>query len=306
MRPRFFTIGGLVLAIAVTSAAATWAQSDGFTFRRVTVGKPAGGAKRITVQIDPVKQAAVIAANPAVPPRPEGGPIDPSPVSASADGKVKGAPPSSTYAWYWDLQSPDLSQRSSGRLEAAVSALNNGPGGAVVRAPRLSTLQSIADAHGASILAATIGTNVSPALALAVIGVESGGRPAAVSTAGATGLMQLMPATAERFGVTDRTNTRQNIKGGVAYLDWLLKHFGHDPVLALAGYNAGEGAVQDHRGVPPYAETRDYVPKVLAAWAVAKGLCVTQPQLISDGCVFRRSAAAEAAKPAVTTKATNG
>ena len=59
-----------------------------------------------------------------------------------------------------------------------------------------------------------------------------------------------------------------------------------DPLLALAGYNAGEGAVRDNSGVPPYAETRAYVPKVLAAWAVARGLCQTPPVLISDGCVF--------------------
>lgn len=306
MQPLGQICGGLALAMALCAPLPTWAEGSDFTFKRVTVGQPSTGARRITVQIDPVEQAKLLAANPAVPPLPEGRPVAASPVSAPASGEVSGKAPSSTYAWYWDLQSPDLSQRSSGRLDAAITALNNGPGGAVVRAPRLSTLQSIADTHGPAILAATIGTNVSPALALAVIGVESGGRPAAISSAGATGLMQLMPATAERFGVTDRTDPAQNIRGGVAYLHWLLGHFGHDPILALAGYNAGEGSVQDHRGVPPYAETRDYVPKVLAAWAVAKGLCVTQPQLISDGCVFRRSTAGQAGKPAVTSKPANG
>ena len=65
-----------------------------------------------------------------------------------------------------------------------------------------------------------------------------------------------------------------------------LDHFEKDPVLVLAGYNAGEGAVRDHKGVPPYPETRDYVPKVLAAYQVARGLCLTPPELISDGCVF--------------------
>ena len=98
--------------------------------------------------------------------------------------------------------------------------------------------------------------------------------------------MQLMPATAERFGVADRLVSAENIRGGVAYLDWLLGHFDGDPVLALAGYNAGEGSVRDNAGVPPYAETRAYVPKVLAAWTVARGLCQTPPVLISDGCVF--------------------
>src|SRR5690606_29429372 len=133
---------------------------------------------------------------------------------------------------------------------------------------------------------ATVGTRISPAFALAVISVESGGRIDALSRAGAQGLMQLMPATAERFGVVDPTIAADNIRGGVTYLDWLMGRFDGDPLLALAGYNAGEGAVDKHGGVPPFAETRGYVPKVLAAWAVAKGLCLTPPQLITDGCVF--------------------
>ena len=99
--------------------------------------------------------------------------------------------------------------------------------------------------------------------------------------------MQLMPDTAARFGVTDRLSRFQNIKGGVAYLDWLLGEFGGDAMLALAGYNAGEGAVRRHGGIPPYAETRDYVPKVLAAYEVARGLCQTQPVLITDACALR-------------------
>ncbi|MBL9053765.1 MAG: lytic transglycosylase domain-containing protein, partial [Tabrizicola sp.] len=130
-------------------------------------------------------------------------------------------------------------------------------------------------------------TNVSPALVLAVIGIESAGNPEAVSSAGAVGLMQLIPATAERFGVTDSTDPVQNIKGGVAYLDWLLAEFDNDPLMVLAAYNAGEGAVRENGGVPPYAETRDYVPKVLAAWQVAQGLCVSAPLLVTDPCVFR-------------------
>ncbi|MFT6912329.1 MAG: soluble lytic murein transglycosylase-like protein, partial [Paracoccaceae bacterium] len=79
----------------------------------------------------------------------------------------------------------------------------------------------------------------------------------------------------------------QNIKGGVAYLNWLMGAFDRDPLMVLAAYNAGENAVTRHGGVPPYPETRDYVPKVLAAWTVARGLCATPPELVSDGCVFR-------------------
>ncbi|MEL6809489.1 MAG: lytic transglycosylase domain-containing protein, partial [Pseudomonadota bacterium] len=100
------------------------------------------------------------------------------------------------------------------------------------------------------------------------------------------GLMQLMPATADRFGVDDSFEPAENIAGGVKYLDWLMGHFDRDPVLVLAGYNAGEGAVRKHQGVPPYSETRDYVPKVLATFQLARGLCVTPPVLVTDGCVF--------------------
>jgi soluble lytic murein transglycosylase-like protein len=83
----------------------------------------------------------------------------------------------------------------------------------------------------------------------------------------------------------------QNIRGGVAYLDWLMGEFNNDPLMVLAAYNAGEGAVRSNQGVPPFAETRDYVPKVLAAWQVAKGLCQTPPELVSDPCVFKIIAA---------------
>jgi soluble lytic murein transglycosylase-like protein len=99
--------------------------------------------------------------------------------------------------------------------------------------------------------------------------------------------MQLIPATAERFGVKDSKDPVQNIKGGVAYLDWLMKRFDRDPLMVLAAYNAGEGAVDANTGVPPYAETRDYVPKVLAAWQVAQGLCQSPPELVTDPCVFK-------------------
>jgi soluble lytic murein transglycosylase-like protein len=155
-----------------------------------------------------------------------------------------------------------------------------------VAAPRMQHMQDIARAQGIEILKSTIGTSVSPALVLAVISVESAGKTDAVSGAGAQGLMQLMPATAERFGVTDSMVAAQNILGGVKYLDWLMGEFDGDPILVLAGYNAGEGSVRKHEGVPPFAETRDYVPKVLAAFQVARGLCKTPPELVTDGCVF--------------------
>ena len=80
-------------------------------------------------------------------------------------------------------------------------------------------------------------------------------------------------------------NVRINLKLGTWYLKYLLKLF-KSPLLAAAGYNAGENAVKNSGGVPPFDETRAYVPKVLAAWQVARGLCMTPPELITDGCVF--------------------
>lgn len=103
---------------------------------------------------------------------------------------------------------------------------------------------------------------VEEAVVRAVIHAESAFNPAAVSHAGAQGLMQLMPATARRFGVTDSFDASQNIQGGVQYLAWLLRRFNGNLTLAAAGYNAGEGAVDRHGGVPPYRETQNYVVRV--------------------------------------------
>jgi soluble lytic murein transglycosylase-like protein len=260
-------------------------DGQGFTFKRVTVPQ-SGQSRRITVQIDPAAQAAALAALPKVPLRQateeaQGG----AALSALAN-------PASTaaYSWYWDLVDP-ARKMVSGRFERAISALSQGPRGANVAAPRLQAMQGLAQSYGTDILKATVGTSVSPALVLAVISVESGGRTNAVSPKGAAGLMQLIPATAARFGVVDSTVPAQNIQGGVAYLDWLMGQFDRDPLMVLAAYNAGEGAVSANDGIPPYAETRDYVPKVLAAWTVAQGLCASPPMLVTDPCVFKVIAA---------------
>jgi len=100
-----------------------------------------------------------------------------------------------------------------------------------------------------------------PLLVDAVIRAESGYNPAAVSPKGAAGLMQLMPATARRHGVRDRFDPGENIRAGVRYLKALREAFGDDR-LALAAYNAGEGAVMKHGGVPPYPETIEYLRRV--------------------------------------------
>jgi soluble lytic murein transglycosylase-like protein len=103
---------------------------------------------------------------------------------------------------------------------------------------------------------------VDEAVVRAIIHAGSAFRPNARSHAGAQGLMQLIPATAARFGVADAYDPKQNISGGVQYLAWLMKRFDSDLTLVAAGYNAGEGAVQKYGGVPPYKETQRYVQRV--------------------------------------------
>ncbi len=235
-----------------------------FTFKRV--GPPSAGAtRRITVQVAPKPRV-------------------PKPSGEAAD--VPTPPEGSAARWFWEAISPEIEGGGPFRIEDAVTHLRTSPGGQALNAPRLQHLQSIAKAHGITILSETVGKQVSPAFVLAVIATESAGRADATSHAGAQGLMQLMPATAERFGVSNSLDPKENIKGGVAYLDWLMKEFGGDPILVLAAYNSGENAVKRAGGVPNYTETRNYVPKVIAAWSVARGLCLTPPQLASDGCVF--------------------
>lgn len=104
---------------------------------------------------------------------------------------------------------------------------------------------------------------VDPALVKAVVHVESGFNPNAVSRKGASGLMQLMPETARRYGVRDIFDPTQNVQGGVLYLKDLLKKFNHNHRLVIAAYNAGENAVIRYKGIPPYSETRAYVRRVM-------------------------------------------
>lgn len=106
--------------------------------------------------------------------------------------------------------------------------------------------------------------DVDIALVKAIIHTESYFNPDATSKAGASGLMQLMPATAEHYGVTDIYDPKQNLKAGIRYLRYLLGKYGNRTRYAIAAYNAGEKAVQKYKGIPPYPETQRYVSKVMA------------------------------------------
>lgn len=124
--------------------------------------------------------------------------------------------------------------------------------------------------------------NVPVELICAVVLQESGGNARAVSSAGARGLMQLMPATAKRFGVTNSFDPQQNIEGGTKYLRFLMDKFNGDYKLALAGYNAGEGNVEKYGNkIPPFAETKNYVPSVLS-YADSIWQILHQPTLVSS------------------------
>ncbi len=121
-------------------------------------------------------------------------------------------------------------------------------------------VEEVAKAHG-----------LDPHLVDLVIRLESGYNPMAVSPKGAKGVMQLMPQTAARYGVENLFDVEENLRGGVRYLRDLLERFGFDLAKALAAYNAGPNAVEKHGGVPPYAETQQYVSSILSAYRGGNG-----------------------------------
>jgi hypothetical protein len=130
---------------------------------------------------------------------------------------------------------------------------------------------AIASPYSAEILEAAKRYRIDPALIAAVIRAESNFVPSAVSRKGARGLMQLMPATARRLGVARHFDPKENILGGTAYLAELAERYGETSVeLILAAYNAGERAVEEYGGVPPYRETLAYVRRVTGFWDSAR------------------------------------
>jgi soluble lytic murein transglycosylase-like protein len=126
-------------------------------------------------------------------------------------------------------------------------------------------------AFDAQINAAAASNGIDPALLKGLVSQESGFNPNARSGAGAVGLTQLMPGTASSLGVTNPLDPAQSLQGGAKYLREQLDRFGGDEKLALAAYNAGPGAVQKYGGVPPYAETQNYVTSVMGKAAAFRG-----------------------------------
>jgi hypothetical protein len=167
------------------------------------------------------------------------------------------------------------------RLEDGTLILELEGGGEIGVPPELvrgfvpdEVIEEVTGAEGADLRELAIATarkhRLEPELVLAVVGVESAFRPEAVSPKGAQGLMQLMPTTAASLGVEDALDPEQNLDGGVRHLGALLTLYDGDLARALAAYNAGEGAVARHGGIPPFRETREYVKKVLERYRRAK------------------------------------
>jgi soluble lytic murein transglycosylase-like protein len=155
-----------------------------------------------------------------------------------------------------------LSQQSKYKLLNASFALNE-------TAPTPAALSK--KPYAKEIDAAARASRLDPVLVHALIHVESRHRKDAVSNRGALGLMQVMPATALRFGVDKPTQVSANLKAGTRYLRMLLDLYDQRLDLALSAYNAGEGAVARYGGIPPYAETRRYVPAVLNTYSTWRG-----------------------------------
>jgi hypothetical protein len=202
----------------------------------------------------------------------------PSPVArAPASGGV------GAHDWFWNEHETTAAAAGPHRWTDALSSLHaHRAEGAELHSE--DRMRSIVGKFETQIAAAARAHGISEVLLLAMISVESAGKIKAASPKGAQGLMQLIPATAKRFGVADSFDPAQNILGGAAYLDWLLRRFGEDPILAIAGYNAGEGAIDKYKGVPPYNETRDYVVKVFDALAAAEALCGAPAETPRSAC----------------------
>ncbi|HOC44503.1 MAG TPA: lytic transglycosylase domain-containing protein [Thermoanaerobaculales bacterium] len=151
------------------------------------------------------------------------------------------------------------------------------PAQAVIKVPDLYELvQRLSTENG-----------LDPKLVDAVVRVESGYNPSAVSHKGALGLMQLMPDTARRLEVDNPFDPEQNVQGGIRELDRLIERYSGNLQLALAAYNAGEGAVERHRGIPPFRETRDYVAMVMSlytgtAYRLSEGRLISPVRLTRD------------------------
>jgi soluble lytic murein transglycosylase-like protein len=193
--------------------------------------------------------------------------------------------PSSASSWFWDEVPPRIQDGSRAKAMQVVANARNGRQGIFLTKTQA---RSVLTRWRSEIKAAARNAGINEALIVALVIVESGGNPNAVSPKGALGLGQLMPGTARRYGVRDAFDPAENLKGSASYLSDLINMFKGDLVLALAAYNSGAQAVIKYRGVPPYSETRGYVPKVLAAFETTGDFCATHPRAARRKCQLAR------------------
>lgn len=189
--------------------------------------------------------------------------------------------PSSASSWFWNRVPAAMEDGSRARAMHIVANARGhlqGFTGAKAQARRVLTRWR------AEIKTAARKSGINEALIVALVIVESGGDPNARSPKGALGLGQLMPGTARQYGVRDAFDPAENLRGSATYLSDLINMFRGDLVLALAAYNSGAQTVIKYRGVPPYAETRSYVPKVLAAFEMAGDFCASHPRAARRTC----------------------
>src|SRR5579872_2068191 len=159
------------------------------------------------------------------------------------------------------------------------------------RSRRLSTrLADLPDINLEAIIANhSVAQNLDPRLVRALIQAESGYNVKALSNKGAIGLMQLMPDTASELKISNPYDPSENVRGGTMYLRQMIDHFAGKVELAIAAYNAGPGAVEKHGGIPPFAETRDYVKRVLALWRGAAEINLpTAAAVLLPGGIHRK------------------
>ncbi|HYP01426.1 MAG TPA: lytic transglycosylase domain-containing protein [Pyrinomonadaceae bacterium] len=183
---------------------------------------------------------------------------EPAPAELPSDSKAKrGARPLTAFERANVRVKPTLYARPTGSMAMHAGSSLDG----------FTTGDAKVDAY---IVDSSARHGVDPVLIYSIMHRESAFKKMAVSYKGARGLMQLMPATAARFGVRNIFDPSQNIEAGTRYMRWLLNRFGGDVGLALAGYNAGEGAVDKYRGVPPYRETQEYVRRISQRYALMR------------------------------------
>ncbi|MDX1711867.1 MAG: lytic transglycosylase domain-containing protein [Rhodovibrionaceae bacterium] len=183
--------------------------------------------------------------------------------------------------WFWERVPPQIDQGSRTNAMRIVVQARSGDRDLFLATTRA---RKVLAQWRTEIEAAARNAKINEALIAALVMIESGGNPDAKSRKGALGLGQLMPETARRYGVRNSLNPRENLRGSAAYLSDLIDMFRGDLVLALAAYNSGEGTVLRYQGVPPYPETRAYVPRVLEAFEAAGRLCSPPPRAARRRC----------------------